>query len=579
MTRLRRWLPTLLCLACAVAAVAPALAAAGNYADRYDWRYFESMGEASRRSVLWWHQAPLWNPYSCGGEVALANPQSLDAAPTFALVLLFGVAVGYKLALVLYYFCAMDGARRLGRRLGLSEAAALLAGAGFGLSGYLALHWAEGHFTFLGVALFPYLLLCYHRALDETEWLVPTGLVAAWIALDGGTFTPPMAAELLLVWGTAAAIARRSWRPYWLLAAAGAVALAVGAVRMFPVLEFVHDHPRPPFMRASDASAPWHLVADLVSWRWFGPLDGRKYWSHEYTARMPWVLAPLWAAGIAAAFLRAVPAEKRATAKRLLVVAAWGALLASGNFAPIAPWSLLQRLPVLRDLRVPSRHEILIVLPLALLAGWTWDRVAERFAARYPSLRGKLPWIAAALVLAACVDGAVYSAIQYQGVFTAPLRVPDGPVPFYHVPSDAAGMRGVLFAGHGALGCDEEAPLQRAEGLDPGDVPQARLLDPAAGEIVESKWTPNRREITVELRRPTVLFVNSNWNEHWRTDLGRITRVAGRLSVDDLPLGRHTVTLRYAPRSFTVGAIVTALSLPLALAAFALARRRRRSRG
>jgi hypothetical protein len=69
-------------LVAALLALGPAFQDAGRYALRYDWRYFEAMGEISRRAVLWWHQAPLWNPYSCGGEVALANPQSLDAAPS-----------------------------------------------------------------------------------------------------------------------------------------------------------------------------------------------------------------------------------------------------------------------------------------------------------------------------------------------------------------------------------------------------------------------------------------------------------------------------------------------------------------
>src|SRR5207245_349948 len=85
------------------------LLAGGLFSSRYDWRYFESMGEISRRCVLWYHEAPLWNPYSCGGEVGLANPQSLDVAPTFLLLLLFGTALGYKLALTCYYFCALDG--------------------------------------------------------------------------------------------------------------------------------------------------------------------------------------------------------------------------------------------------------------------------------------------------------------------------------------------------------------------------------------------------------------------------------------------------------------------------------------
>ncbi len=572
-------LATLLFCACAVAALSPALSSASLYADRYDWRYFDAMSEMSRRAIAWYHQAPLWNPYSCGGEVDLANPQSLEAAPTFLLALLFGTALGYKLAFCSYVFFALDGTRRLARRLGVSPVGATLAALGFGLSGYLALHFSEGHLTFIGVALYPYLLLFFDRALDEPEWAIPTGLIAAWIALLGGTFTPPMAGELLLLWALMAASKRRSLRPLLLLPVAGAVALAVGAVRMLPVFEFVHDHPRPPFMRAVDASGPWFILWDLIAWRTFGPLPFRKYWAHEYAARLPYGLLPLWLAGLFwLAWSRRLDGERRWTARRAWALAIFGGLMAMGNFAPFAPWSLLQRLPVMRDLRVPSRHLVLVVLGCALLAGVAWDQLAAWMARRFSDRPKLVRTVGIALIAACAVDGAVYTAINWRGIFTVFLHAPEKPVPFFHADGDWRSMRDHLFQGHGSLGCDEEAPLQRAEGLDPGDVAQERLLDPSAGAVISSQWSPNRRTIAIDLRAPTTLLVNSNWNEHWKVDHGRVTKVAGRLAVDGLPLGRGTVTLRYAPRSFDVGLIVSAVSLPLCLIGFAALRRRRSAR-
>ena len=62
-------------------------------------------------------------------------------------------------------------------------------------------------------------------------------------------------------------------------------------------------------------------------------------------------------------------------------------------------------------------------------------------------------------------------------------------------------MREDVFHGHGTMGCDEEAPLQRAEALDVGDAPQERLLDPTAGAVVAARWSPNRRVVTVDLQR------------------------------------------------------------------------------
>src|SRR5690349_10362227 len=108
------WLPVLW-LALAFAVCAATFRHPENFASSYDWRLFQTWLEAGRRSVLWYHQFPLWNPWTCGGQVYLANPQSLVATPTFPLVLFFGTALGAKLTLVAYYFCAFDGMYRVAR--------------------------------------------------------------------------------------------------------------------------------------------------------------------------------------------------------------------------------------------------------------------------------------------------------------------------------------------------------------------------------------------------------------------------------------------------------------------------------
>jgi hypothetical protein len=573
---MRSW-PVLLFLVAAVCALSPALRNAGRLSVRYDFRYFDTMTEVARRTILWHHEAPLWNPYPCGGEVDLANPQSMEAAPTFLFVLLAGTAAGQKLALLLYYFLALLSAYHLARWLSLSPIAAALCALGYGLSGYLALHLGAGHVNFAGVALYPALLLFFDRALGEIEWLVPLALCAAWIALLGGTFTPPMAGVLLCLWAGERAVATRSLRPLGLLLLMVLLALLCSAVRMLPVLEFLRDHPRPPFRRGvTDVSHPLHLLSDLFAWRELEPVPGRKYWSHEYAARLPYVLAPLWL--LSPLLLRGASPERRRLLRRLSLLLLFGVLLSMGNFLPVAPWSLLQRLPVFSDLRVPSRFLILVVLALALIAGLCWDAVAARLGPR-------ARWLGPLLVLLCAVDGAAYTAAQFRGHFVAQVRTPPGPVPFYHVPGDWSTMREEVFAGRGVLRCDEEAPLQRAEALDEGEVPQERLLDPAAGEITAARFSPNRRVVTVDLQRDTLLLINSNWNEHFRADVdgkpGRVTRVAGRLAVDlaGLPPGRRVVTVRYAPRSFFIGAAVSAISLPAMLAWFVWRRRLRRQLG
>src|SRR4029079_10692336 len=103
--------------------------------------------------------------------------------------------------------------------------------------------------------------------------------------------------------------------------------------------------------------------------------------------------------------------------------------------------------------------------------------------------------IAAIAVVLVAADGAWFTSLHYKDVFTAYVEVPKTPPRFFQEHSLWRYMRDKLFAGHGSIdtpgskegpGCDEEAPLQRAEELDAGDVPQERLLDPAAGEVLDT---------------------------------------------------------------------------------------------
>jgi hypothetical protein len=566
-----RLLP-LLWLAFAFAAVAGTFRHPGFFASSYDWRLFQTWLEAGRRSVLWYHQFPLWNPWTCGGQVYLANPQSLVATPTFPLVLLFGTALGCKLTLVAYYFCAFDGTHRLARSYDLSPPAAILAAILFGTGGWLALHFAEGHCTFFGAALFPYAMYFYRRARDEFEWCIPLGFIAAWIVGDGGTSTPPMCMVILATLGTIDAVARRSLRPFAPLVAAGVVAFAVGALRVLPALEFAVDHPRHLF--ETDANQPWQMIRNAYWWKGIEPVGGKRYWFHEYGWRLPYLTIPLW--------IWALRVRKALT---VWIFVAVGAAIVAGSAWPYGPWWLLHHLPIFRDLRVPSRYQVMLAIGVALLCAFALDDLRARKFWR----RG----FTVAVIVICAVDGLAFDWVRYNKAFDLRWAMPAAGAPFYQVVGEWRSMMSNVFENHGAIGCDEEAPLQRALKLDEGPQPQARVEDPAAGRIGLLRWTPNRVEVDVDLRAPAVVSVNENWNEHWRVELigdarraeyGEVVRVGPKLERDKdggrlgarVPAGRYTVAFVYRPRSFVAGLVVSALSIPLAIAAWIFLRRRRR---
>jgi hypothetical protein len=567
-----RWLP-LLFLGLAFLCVLTTFRHPERLGWTYDWRLFQTWIETARRSVLWYGQFPLWNPWTCGGQVYLANPQSLTTAPTFVLPLVFGTALGLKLTLVAYLFCAFDGMYRLARQLGLALGGALLAAILFGSGGWLALHLGEGHNTFAGAALFPYLAFFYKKGVDGErlawEWSLPLGATAAWIVAQGGTSTPAMATVLLATLGTVDLVRKRSARPLIVLGLALAVAAAVGAVRVLPALEFALDHPRP--VRETDHNSIWDILRFAYVWRGVESVKGKRYWFHEYGYRLAFLTPPL--------ILWSLKVKRH---RWVWILALVGGGLVAGDAIPYGPWWLLRKLPIFTDLRVPSRYAILLAIALPLLCGAALDDLSARLQAR----RGERSAhrLAAAVLVVCALDGLAFHAFLFHKVFTVELAVPPSDTRFYQEMGDWSTMMQVVWRNHGAIGCDEEAPLQRAAELDLGDVPQVRLLDPAAGEVKAVRWTPNAVEADLVLAQPTTAMINTNWNEHWRASSGRVVRVGpkhprdrdgGRLGVE-LPAGARTLVVRYRPRSFVLGLTVTGLALPLCAALFVWRRRRAR---
>jgi hypothetical protein len=531
-------------------------------AGSYDWRYFQSAMEAARRSVAWFHEWPLYNPYMCGGEAQLANPQSIAGSPAFLLVALFGTAIGERLMLLLFVALGLDGAFRLARQLGLPTAGALVAAIVFGLSGWVVLHFGVGHVSFFGATLIPHALYFYLRARADRRYAAALGAVMAVVVAQGGTSTAAMAAIALAAVALADAIAERSANPLFVLALGAVAALLLGAYRLLPALEFAVDHPR--HVTESDRQTPLELARMAFVWSGTGRLAGHRYGFHEYAWRLPylaWALVPL---GLGLARLR----------RLALATALVGALIALGDFVPYGPWWVMRRLPVLRDLRVPSRYVLLCALGVALLAGAGAARLGG-----WLGRRGTVLALLAASIVA--VDGAAYANLNLARAFDLAPPAVERATPLYQVKGHWSRMLELVFANHGVIGCDEEAPLTRAASLDEGPGPQLRLADASAGSVEPRAYTPDRIEAEVELSRPTELVVNLNWNEHWKPSAGELVRWGdkwpadrdgGRLAVK-LPAMKGTVMLRYRPTSFVAGLWISGASL-LALLVLSLRRRR-----
>ncbi|MFI5288718.1 MAG: hypothetical protein ACHQ17_03675, partial [Polyangia bacterium] len=389
-----------------------------------------------------------------------------------------------------------------------------------------------------------------------------------WIVALGGTSTPPMAMVLLATVASIDAYRRRSLSPYLNLFAAGVAAALIGAVRLVPALQFVFDHPRHLF--ETDANSIIDIIRNAYEWRGVEAVRGKRYWFHEYGYRLSYLTPPL--------ILWSLTIKKT---RAWWIVAGVGAGIVAGSAIPYGPWWLMSRLPIFRDLRVPSRYALLIALAMPIVCGGALDDLLARLEKwRGPRSRRL---VAIAVVSLALLDGLAFDAFCFHKVFELRLPIAAQGTPFYQEQGTWRSMMNLVMQNQGAIKCDEEAPLERALELDTGEVPQVRLLDPGAGAVRAIRWTPNRIEADLDLQQPTTVMFNQNWNEHWRATTGTVVRVGPKVAMDHdggrlgvkAPAGRYTLAVYYRPRSFVIGACVSALSIVLALFMFISARKRR----
>src|SRR5438067_1361680 len=113
-----------------------------------DGAFFHKMIEATRISIVRWHELPLWNPYECGGVPLWDNPQGVASAPLVWLSVAMGTTRAIECWYVLHsavgFGCMWLFARH---DLRVSRAAALVAAAAWAFCGVHTQPLSGRHFS------------------------------------------------------------------------------------------------------------------------------------------------------------------------------------------------------------------------------------------------------------------------------------------------------------------------------------------------------------------------------------------------------------------------------------------------
>jgi hypothetical protein len=362
--------------------------------QHYPWRMFAISSWKATGSL------PLWTPYCFSGQPFQADAQTTLFYPPhliFYVVPLSWVAPLFGFLLWAHVIAAGLSMFVYARHRDLQPFAALVAAVGFMFAGKWLLHLIQaGHYVFVPLAWFPWLLLCAERAIQRRRlrYAIAAGVLGAVIYTGSH---PQLTLYMSLLVGILSLCAAVSSRPtaiggigWWLLTGVvgGCVTAGLAAVQLLPSLELAAAT-----NRAAQITPQYGDFYDWTihngrdcAWRLLS-LVGPQYFSGN-----PWedvgAFGVLWAgvAVLAVALCRRRTVWLHAAMLVLMVV------FALGPSTPVYPW-LREHVPLLALFRIPSRLLLFAGFPLGLLAGHLTQHLFASRAVPRPAL----VWAAALL--------------------------------------------------------------------------------------------------------------------------------------------------------------------------------------
>lgn len=502
-------------------------------------------------------ELPLWNAYECGGVPLWDNPEMPAASPLVFLTTPLGVA-----ATMIVWYVAHSAVGFVGMWLFLREdlqrsrAAAFVGSCLFAFGVAHTSQYAGGHASLTSFLFLPLCLMLWRRAESSGDASVGLGLVVAWMMFDGGVYPLVHVGSILAVETVTRLVGspRRLAGVVRASAVVLAVGLCVGAARFLPVFDQVRHHSRDLGVE-TDFVAP-HVLKSMFLDRhhdWRTP--GQTYVWPEYQAyhgRLLLVLAAIGALALGRGGIW------------IAVVGAFAFAMMLGHFKPWAPWAYLKaHVFPFKAMRVPSRFRISVTF---FLAAWVASAIDQLPALlrRVPRLRQRASWVRAGLLAAALLGAGDVLGLTGEIIESKFIQSAQAPVvPVRSIYIEGPGIANWIDQprqNRGRMGCLDSWVFTDGAPIWPGDVPQARAVDPQQALVTNVHRTMNRLFFDVEVRTPSRVLLNLPWERGFRTNVGTLVDDQKLLALD-LPKGKHRVRVRYWPFGLTVGLWASGLGL------------------
>jgi uncharacterized membrane protein YfhO len=526
-----------------------------------DWDYYFGYHHVLRQSIVAYHTFPLWNPYTCGGTAALADPEFPVMTVTFPLELLFGVEQGFHFAIMLSVATTALGMLVLAKILRFSVWAALVAALGGAFGSVNVLEIVEGHQNILAAMWIPWILWSWLSAYQVTDnmkkrwaYIIACAIFLALTFYAGGIYLLMYVATAFIGFNI---VAKRHRDAFTVTAVAGVLALGLAAFKLIPVFLWLSEFQDKMYASSNFTLTSLHKIffgrylhggEDII------PNQGSGW--HEYGAYIGPIIGVLALVGIAKL--------KKSRLVRLLIISVVIAVLISSSGPLLKPFfdqaSFLPRSNI-------SRYILFAVIPLSLLAGIGIDTI-RRF--KYRSI------ITHAFLLVIAIDLMTLSYPLSQQAFVLPYNekpVPPAPLPIAytaftyetrHQGVDYTRAYEAVKVGYGSMSyCSVLTPTPAIRTIHDEvdkDILSVKTADEEMGTFDLKLWNPNTVIANVTLPKDGTVVLNANYAKGWYTNGQPAKNFAGRVGTK-LSAGTNEVTFEYKTPGLIAGVMISLLTI------------------
>jgi len=584
-----------------------------SYWGIQDWDQHLFYHAVPERTLIEYHQFPLWNPYYCGGTVMLANPQSRFLSPSFLLILLLGTVKGIKLDIFLHLIIGLLGMYLLARHYKMDELTAALPACVYMLNSMYVLNITVGMTWFLSVVYLPWAFLCYLKGFEQWKFTLLSGLFLVLMYFGGGAYplsvtmlffalfsllsaypkdvasslnldmagqSPPLRVRLF---GRVLSLRRRGIvkvaKSFSLLLV---FTICLGAIKFFPSFDFLREHPRHisdysgysvKMLYNSLLSRDQSLAAVEKYPSKEGFWDGRSYAMDENGMYIGFISLLLFLFGVVMHWKR----KWRLTLCFLIFL--W---LSLGNRIPLSLWKLLHALPVYDSMRVAQRFRIVFMLIMALFVGFGTQSFLSILDQKIKN-RTLLQSLRAVIPIVILIDLIWVNSPIWKDAFPIPPLPVERQARFSQISQgkdyDANGIvtpkSNRIYSSWSGLYPAFLSNLSVIQGYESANVPRNTIpkdsdsykgeafLEGTSGELSIDFWSPNRIVVSVHANGEGYLALNQNYYSGWKVKGSRSHKVQplnSLLAVEISPED-EIIEFYYSPLSFQVGWIVTCLTI------------------